>query len=335
MSGRSLRTWMRPGSGSLAGGYTGRVKGASVALSFLFISTESHVNRAGDTTSKAFCSAALPGPLRSSPGTGRTDAMYNTSLHGVLARSARRDVLRAAALSLLLLIPSPGATAQDAGRGERFAVGIEGEFRARSQEAAERRLAGAALAVRAMSANPAIADLLRRARGVYIVPAYGRAALGVGAAGGSGVLMSRHADGHWGNPAFFTMGGLGIGLQAGAEDGPIALLLMNQKAIDRFRKRNNFSLSADAGLTIVNYRRMTAGSTASDVIAWSGGKGVFGNAATVSVNNIRYNHDLTHAFYGKPVSAQQAIDGAAPDRRAHALRTALGEQTQAAPALDN
>ncbi|MGX4640398.1 lipid-binding SYLF domain-containing protein [Massilia sp. SYSU DXS3249] len=261
--------------------------------------------------------------------------MYATSPQEALSRSAHRRLLSGGAVTLLFLIALPGAIAQDAGRDARFAVGIEGEFRARSEKAAERRLADAARAARAMSATPAIADLLTRARGVYIVPAYGRAALGVGAAGGSGVLMARRADGQWGNPAFFTMGGLGIGLQAGAEGGPVALLLMNQKAVDRFRKRNNFSLGADAGLTVLNYRRMAAGSTAGDVVAWSGGKGVFGNAATVSINDIRYNRDLTHAHYGKPVSARQAIDGAPSDRRAHALRTALGERRQPARAHDN
>lgn len=261
--------------------------------------------------------------------------MYITSLHGSASRRAHCPVLSCIALSLLFAAVFPDATAQDAARGNRFAVGIEGEFRALSEEAAGRRLAEAASAARIMSATPAIADLLARTRGVYIVPMYGRAAIGIGAAGGSGVLMTRRADGRWGNPTFFTMGGLGVGLQAGAEGGPIALLLMNQKAVDSFRKRNNFSLNADAGLTVINYRRMAAGSTAGDVVAWSGGKGVFGNAATVSINNIHYNQDLTHAHYGKPVSARQAIDSAAPDQRAHALRTALGERKQATRAVDN
>lgn len=233
---------------------------------------------------------------------------------------------RCAAVSLLFLSALAGAGDQDAGRSTRFAVGIEGEFRARSEEAAQRRLAEAARVARTMSSVPAIADLLGRARGVYIVPVYGRAAVGVGAAGGSGVLMIRRADGHWGNPAFFTIGGIGLGLQAGAESGPIALLLMNQKALDSFRKRDNFALGADAGLTVVNYSRITAASTAGDVVAWSGGKGLFGNAATLSISDIRYHQDLMQAYYGKPVTAQQVIDGAARDPRADALRKALGER---------
>jgi len=232
------------------------------------------------------------------------------------------------AASLLLLAAMPGASAQDgrAGAQPSPAATQDGETGAQRKEAANRRLADAAGVVRTMSATPALAELLRMARGAYIVPVYGRAALGVGAAGGSGVLMTRRTDGGWSNPAFFTMGGLSVGLQAGAEGGPIALLLMNQKAVDHFRKRNNFSLSADTGLTVVNFARMKQGSTAGDVVAWSGGKGLFGNALTVAVNNIRYNQRLTHAHYGKPLTAQEAIDSAAPDPQAEALRAALGNQ---------
>lgn len=256
--------------------------------------------------------------------------MCVSSLPVALAHPARRRVPYCAAVSLLFLSALAGAGAQDAGRSPRFAVGIEGEFRARSEEAAQRRLEDAARVAHTMSSIPAMAGLLDRALGVYIVPVYGRAALGVSAEGGSGVLVIRRADGHWGNPAFFTMGGIGLGLQAGAEGGPIALLLMNQKAVDSFRKRNNFALSADAGLTMVNYSRMAAASTAGDVLAWSGGQGLFCNATTLSVNDIRYNEELMRAHYGKPVPAQQVIGSAVPDPRADALRTALGERGQAA-----
>lgn len=246
-----------------------------------------------------------------------------------MVRTYRR-VAYWAAVALLFLSPLSGVGAQEVGRRPHFAVGIEDEFRARNAEAAQRRLAGAARVARTMSSIPPIADLIGQARGVYIVPVYGRAALGVGAAGGSGVLIVRHADGRWGNPAFFTMGGIGLGLQAGAEGGPISLLLMNQKAVDSFRERDNFALGADAGLTVANYSRMAAGSTAGDVVAWSGSKGLFGNAATLSINDIRYSQELMQAHYGKPIPVQQVIGRTTPDPRADALRRALGEHGQAA-----
>lgn len=232
----------------------------------------------------------------------------------------------AGAAALALLAASPSAPAQESRAGQAAsATAPADDTEAQRKEAAARRVADAAAVVRTMNATPRLAELLARARGVYIVPTYGRAALGIGAEGGSGVLVTRRPDGQWGNPVFYTIGGISLGLQAGAEGGPIALILMNQKAVDHFRKRNNFSLSADAGLTVINYARMAQGTTAGDVVAWSGGKGLFGNAATISIDGIRFNQRLTHAYYGKPVMAPEAIDNATPDPQSEALRTALGK----------
>ena len=66
------------------------------------------------------------------------------------------------------------------------------------------------------SALPRMPELLTKTHGIYIVPNYGRAALGVG------VLMAKKSGGSWGNPAFFDIGNISVGLQAGAEGGPIA-----------------------------------------------------------------------------------------------------------------
>lgn len=237
-----------------------------------------------------------------------------------------RGALAGAATLLLGLCAIAPADARQERAGQAAAGSApSGETGAQRKEAAVRRLADAADVVSSMSANPELAALLRQARGIYVVPSFGRAALGVGAEGGSGVLMTRHADGRWGNPVFYTIGGISVGLQAGAEGGAIALLLMNQKAVDHFRKRNNIALSADAGLTVVNFARMAQGSTAGDVVAWSGSKGLFGNAAAIAVEGIRYNQRLTHAYYGKPVSALEAMESSQPDPQAEPLRAALGK----------
>jgi lipid-binding SYLF domain-containing protein len=181
-----------------------------------------------------------------------------------------------------------------------------------------------------MGRESGMANLLGQALGIYIVPSYGRAALGVGAAGGSGVLVTKRADGSWGNPAFFNTGALSIGLQAGAEGGPIAFVLMNPKAVDSFRKKNNFSISADAGLTVVNFARVASGTVSGDVIAWSGNKGMFANAATIALNDVRFNPRLTEAYYGKPTTALQALDSTEANPHADTLRKALASAPTAA-----
>jgi lipid-binding SYLF domain-containing protein len=235
-------------------------------------------------------------------------------------RSILRQALLGAAALLMLAFAIPVATAQSS-QASRPA---DSDSATRRQQTAAKHVSDAVGVVHTMSNDAGMPALLGRARGVFIVPTYGRAALGIGGAGGAGVLMARRADGSWGNPAFFDTGGLSIGLQAGVEGGPIALVLLNQKAVDSFRNRNNFSLSTDAGLTVVNFARMARGSTAGDVVAWSGSKGLFGNAATVGINDVRYNQRLTEAYYGKPMTALQAIDSTETNAQADALRKVLG-----------
>ena len=55
--------------------------------------------------------------------------------------------------------------------------------------------------VQQMQATPEMRALLQRAKGVFVVPDYGGAALGIGARGGAGVLLVRSGD-SWSSPAF-------------------------------------------------------------------------------------------------------------------------------------
>jgi lipid-binding SYLF domain-containing protein len=231
-------------------------------------------------------------------------------------------LFRSAVAGLLLLTALPGTAPAQTG-GSDAAKPTKDDTPERRLKAANKRVSDAVGVVNTMGAEPRMAELLAQARGVYIVPSYGRAALGVGAAGGSGLLLVKRNDGSWSNPAFYNMGGISLGLQAGAEGGALALVLLNQKAVDSFRNKNNFSLNADAGLTVVNYARMAQGSTKGDVVAWSGNKGLFGNAASVAVNDIRYNARLTDAYYGKATTAMQALDSSEANPPSDALRKAL------------
>ena len=228
----------------------------------------------------------------------------------------KRTLLGLAAL-LMLACAVPAATAQGTSGS------AESGSPSRRQQAAVKHVSDAVGVVHRLSQEPGMPALLGRAQGIFIVPTYGRAALGIGGAGGAGVLMARRPGGGWGNPAFYDTGGLSIGLQAGAEGGPLALILMNEKAVQRFRGKNSFSLNADAGITVVNFARIAQGTTAGDVIAWSGAKGLFGNAVTIGINDVRFNERLTDAYYGRPTTAQQAIDASEIDAQADALRKVL------------
>lgn len=229
-----------------------------------------------------------------------------------------------AGINILALAAAAVAMPAQAGAG-RQQTARGGAASTGEASAAIKHVNDAADVVRQMQADAGIKSLLKQARGVYVVPAYGRAALGLGAAGGAGVFAARRADGTWSDPAFFNIGGISIGLQAGAEGGPIAILLMDDKAVNNFRQKNNFNLSADAGLTVVNWNRQAAGTAGVDVVVWSGAKGLFGNVATLSVNDIRFNQKATQSFYGKPANVQDVLEGRVSNPHADRLRKALAE----------
>lgn len=191
------------------------------------------------------------------------------------------------------------------------------------QQEAQNHLQKSVKVIQQMDADPGMKNLLKQAKGVYIVPDYGRAALGVGARGGAGVLFVKQDD-KWGNPAFYNMGGVSVGAQAGVEAGAIALVLNSQKALDSFKKDNNFSLNAEAGLTVINWSAKAQGSAGKgDVVAWSDTKGAFGDLA-VSVTDINFDEKETGAFYGtKTASAADVISGKMKAPRSPALQDAL------------
>jgi lipid-binding SYLF domain-containing protein len=250
-----------------------------------------------------------------------------------------RPRLLAAACSVALVALAGVATAQQqrypANATSNAANGIPptratGEARDEARGAAQ-DVAQATNVVRRMQQDPALRNLLRQARGVFVVPKYGRAALGVGGRGGVGVLLVNH-DGAWSDPAFYNFGGVSVGLQAGVEGGSFVLVLNNDKAVNRFTQNNNWSLNAGAGLTIVNWSAKAQGSTGKgDVTLWSDTKGLFGSAA-VSVTDIKYDADQTAAYYGQQnVAARDVvIDDKVSNSQADALKQTLASAASGA-----
>lgn len=180
-----------------------------------------------------------------------------------------------------------------------------------SDEASNARetMAEAANVVKQLKANPETRQTLQQAKAVFIVPDYGRAALGIGGAGGQGVLMVNN-DGTWSAPAFYNIGSVSLGLEGGVSGGSMAFLIMSNDALAGFRTEHNFSLNADAGLTIVNWskRAQASAGKGADVIAWSDTEGLYGDLA-VSVTDIFWDDEANQAMYQKNASAQAILDG--------------------------
>jgi len=178
-----------------------------------------------------------------------------------------------------------------------------------------------------MKTRADLETLLRQAKGVFVVPKFGRAALGVGGQGGVGLLMLNH-NGTWSNPAFYNFGGVSAGVQAGVEGGALVLVLNNDRAVNSFLRNNNWSLDANAGLTLVNWSREGQKSPGEgDITLWSDAKGLFG-ALSIGVTDIKYDADQTSGYYGRGVTAEEVVqaDATASSPASHqteALKRAL------------
>lgn len=231
-----------------------------------------------------------------------------------------------AACALALMSAAGLAAAQDAPEAPPAA--------ARNPEAvAIKHVNDAVTVARRMLQEPRMKELLAQAKGVFVVPTYGRAALGVGASGGAGVLLIRRADGTWSDPAFYNIGGLSAGAQVGAEGGAIAMVLNNEKAVNKFMQKNAFSLNAAAGLTLVNWAKIAQGEVgAGDVVVWAGTKGLYGNLVSVGVSDIRYNEKQTNAYYHQSVSVTDALAGKYSNPHSEPLKQALASAPMPATA---
>lgn len=181
----------------------------------------------------------------------------------------------------------------------------------------------AARTVQKIKADNYFEDILKRSKGVFIMPDLVKGAFIVGGQGGQGVLLKHQSDGTWSDPAFLTIGSMSLGTQAGGKAGPAAMILMTDKALSDFAQANNFSLNANAGLTIVNYSAQgQASGGKGDIVVWSDQSGAFAGA-DVSGADLSQNTSEDHAYYGKQVDANQILHGQAVNSQADKLKTEL------------
>lgn len=176
--------------------------------------------------------------------------------------------------------------------------------------------------VKTMQKDPQLKKLLAKAKGVYVVPEFGRGALVVGGRGGAGVVLAR-VNGHWTNPAFYNFGTISFGAQAGASGGQVAFLLMDKSAVDAFKSGNKISLNAGAGLSIVTYSANGQASWGKgDIVMWSDTAGAYAGA-TVSISDLNWDDDTSRAYYGRKVDPAKVLAGKINTPNAEQLKRVL------------
>jgi lipid-binding SYLF domain-containing protein len=173
-------------------------------------------------------------------------------------------------------------------------------------------------------------DLLRRAKAVGIFPGMFKAGFVVGGQYGTGLICVRQADGKWGPPAFFEMGGASVGFQIGAQSTDLVLVVMQQRGLDGILK-NQVKFGADVGVAAGPVGRrgeaaLAGASGHADIYSYSLTKGLF---AGVSLEGAGLGADESSnaAYYGGVISPRGImIEGqAVPPVSAQELIRALGK----------
>jgi lipid-binding SYLF domain-containing protein len=168
--------------------------------------------------------------------------------------------------------------------------------------------------------------LLRRAHCVGVIPNLKRAGFIVGAKYGKGVLTCRTADGNWSAPAIMRIEGGSIGLQIGAGETDVVLLVMNESGENKLT-RDKFTIGGDATVMAGPLGRSAEAETdatmAAEILAYSRSRGIFGGVSLEGAT-LRPDNDDDAKIYGHPVTVHEILHGrVTPPSAASALYSEL------------
>jgi lipid-binding SYLF domain-containing protein len=189
-------------------------------------------------------------------------------------------------------------------------------------DAAKEMNAAAEVLQNMTSSHEIPSSLLDQAHCIAVIPRLTKGGLIVGGEHGSGVVSCRTTSG-WSAPAFITMTGGSVGLQAGGEHQDIVLLMNSQG--EQELKNGHWDLGAEATAAGPTGGTGAAESTGwkAPVLSYSNSKGAFAGA-DVGGSKIGADKDMIHNLYGESASFQTILGGQVqPPASAQAFLSAL------------
>ena len=180
----------------------------------------------------------------------------------------------------------------------------------------------------------ALADVIKSGKGVAIFPAVTKAGLGIGGQTGESVVFLRQSNGRWTGPAFMGISGASIGFQIGVQSVGLVLVITNEQGLRAFTGGNSFKLGADVAIAAGPVGRDTSAATdgraKASIYSYSMSKGLF---AGISIDGsvINQNRDANKAYWGRDISAANALKKPATDKRVTPLIKALNNLVKKAP----
>jgi lipid-binding SYLF domain-containing protein len=198
-----------------------------------------------------------------------------------------------------------------------------------------KRLTAAAMAVRELRATPdkgIAADLWNRTECVAVIPSLKKAAFIFGGEFGKGVISCRH-ERNWSAPLFIEIEKGSAGLQIGAEEVDLVLLMMNRRGVEKLIG-DKVNLGADASVAAGPVGRAASAETdarlSAEILAYSRAQGAFAGI-DVSGGLLRSERKANAHVYGDSVAPRDVlfanrVEAPAP---AEAFLRALREESRA------
>lgn len=158
-------------------------------------------------------------------------------------------------------------------------------------------------------------NLLSRAYAVAVIPNVVRAAFGLGARRGKGIIVVRHDDNSWSNPAFVTLTGGSVGWQIGAESTDVILVFKTRKGVSGIAN-GKLTLGANASVAAGPVGRHTSVATdiefKAEVYSYSRSRGLFAGIALEGAG-VTMDRKANASFYGSTSMTPEAIFVSSPN----------------------
>lgn len=158
------------------------------------------------------------------------------------------------------------------------------------------------------------AEVLGKADCVAVVPGMKKGGFVFGANYGRGIATCHTANG-WSAPAPFMVGGGSWGLQIGAQEVDLVMLIMNQQGMDNLLN-SKFRIGADASAAAGPVGRHAEAATdwklRAQVLTYSRARGAFAGI-TLNGAEIKQDDTATQALYGRMIPFKQILSGQVQD----------------------
>jgi lipid-binding SYLF domain-containing protein len=175
--------------------------------------------------------------------------------------------------------------------------------------------------------------VLQKARGLAVFQVI-KAGFVFSGKAGSGVVIARLPDGSWSAPSCIANGGLGWGLQIGADITDFVIVLNSEDAVRAFSLGGNVTIggniSAAAGPIGTGGSVQASLAHPAPLFSYSKSRGLFAGLSLEGTVLIE-RKDANREFYGAPVPAQEILSGRVPPPE---VASRLYEIIEAAEGLD-